>query len=65
VILCTVFDRRSTLGLVRFRVQRSVQVLDPVFRSLFEKVGVASGPVEDAAAFASEANREVDALFGE
>jgi predicted regulator of Ras-like GTPase activity (Roadblock/LC7/MglB family) len=65
VILSTVFDRRSTLGLVRFRVQRSVQVLDPVFRSLFEKVGVGAGPVDNAEAFASEANREVDALFGE
>jgi predicted regulator of Ras-like GTPase activity (Roadblock/LC7/MglB family) len=65
VILCTVFDRRSTLGLVRFRANRSVEVLDPVFRSVFEKVGVAAAPVDDADAFASEANREVDALFGE
>lgn len=65
VILCTVFDRRSTLGLVRFRVKRAVEVLDPVFRGLFEKVGVPSAPVEDAAAFANAANREVDALFGD
>jgi len=65
VILCTVFDRRSTLGLVRFRVTRAVEVLDPIFRGLFEKVGVAATPVDDAEAFASAANREVDALFGE
>ena len=65
VILCTVFDRRSTLGIVRFRVTRALEVLDPVFRGLFEKVGVAPAPVEDAAAFANAANREVDALFGE
>ena len=65
VILCTVFDRRSTLGIVRFRVTRALEVLDPVFRGLFEKVGVAPTPVEDAAAFANAANREVDALFGE
>jgi predicted regulator of Ras-like GTPase activity (Roadblock/LC7/MglB family) len=65
VILCTVFDRRSTLGIVRFRVARALEVLDPVFRGLFEKVGVAPTPVEDAAAFANAANREVDALFGE
>jgi predicted regulator of Ras-like GTPase activity (Roadblock/LC7/MglB family) len=65
VILSTVFDRRSTLGLVRFRVTRAVEVLDPLFRGLFEKVGVAATPVEDAAAFATAANREVDALFGE
>ena len=65
IILCTVYDRRSTLGLVRFRVARALEVLDPVFRGLFEKVGVASTPVEDATAFANAANREVDALFGE
>jgi len=65
VILCTVYDRRSTLGLVRFRVARALEVLDPVFRGLFEKVGVAATPVEDATAFANAANREVDALFGE
>src|SRR6185369_15154690 len=54
VIMCTVFDRRSTLGLVRFRANRAVEVLDPVFRSVFEKVGVAAAPVDDADAFASE-----------
>src|SRR5438477_9191232 len=41
VIMCTVFDRRSTLGLVRFRAGRAVKDLDRVFRSLFEKVGIA------------------------
>src|SRR5215510_14776095 len=40
VIMSTVFDRRSTLGLVRFRAHRASQELDRVFRSLFEKVGL-------------------------
>ena len=64
-ILCVVFDRSSTLGLVRFRTQRAVTVLDPVFRGLFEKVGLAQtldGTPQD---FAAAAGREVDALFGE
>jgi predicted regulator of Ras-like GTPase activity (Roadblock/LC7/MglB family) len=64
VIMCTVFDRRSTLGLVRLRAQRAVTVLDPVFRGLFEKVGLAEA-VPGAEAFAAAAGREVDALFGE
>ena len=64
VILCTVFDRRSTLGLVRFRAQRATKALDPVFRALFEKVGLAE-PVEGAGDFAAAAGREVDALFGD
>jgi predicted regulator of Ras-like GTPase activity (Roadblock/LC7/MglB family) len=64
VIMCTVFDKRSTLGLVRFRVNRAITVLDPVFRSLFEKVGLGE-PVQGAQAFAAAAGREVDALFGD
>jgi len=69
VIMSTVFDRRSTLGLVRFRAQRAVQALDAVFRGLFEKVGLVE-PTESvlssrAPEFAAEAGREVDALFGD
>ena len=64
VIMCTVFDRRSTLGLVRFRANRAVAILDPVFRGLFEKVGLVE-PAPGAQAFADAAGREVDALFGD
>ena len=64
VILCAVFDRRSTLGLVRFRAGRASKALDPVFRALFEKVGLVE-PVEGAVDFAAAAGREVDALFGD
>jgi hypothetical protein len=45
LVLCVVFDRRSTLGLVRHRMRRSTERLTPVFESLFEKLGVAAGPV--------------------
>ncbi len=69
VILCTVFDRRSTLGIVRFRAQRAVNGLEPVFQGLFEKVGLTepSLTVPEFASndFASAAAQEVDALFGD
>jgi arsenate reductase len=68
VILCTVFDRRSTLGLVRFRARRASETLDAVFRGLFEKVGVPEVPAPefaDTPDFATAAASEVDALFGE
>ncbi len=68
VILCTVFDRRSTLGLVRLRSRRAADVLDTVFRGLFEKVGITEVPVPefaDAPDFALAASSEVDALFGD
>ncbi|HTR97064.1 MAG TPA: roadblock/LC7 domain-containing protein [Candidatus Acidoferrales bacterium] len=68
VILCTVFDRRSTLGLVRFRARRAAESLDEVFRGLFEKVGLAgpaSRELADAPDFVAAAANEVDALFGD
>jgi predicted regulator of Ras-like GTPase activity (Roadblock/LC7/MglB family) len=64
IIMCTVFDKRSTLGLVRYRAQRAANALDPVFRSLFEKVGL-SETAPETSAFAAAAGREVDALFGD
>ena len=64
VILCTVFDRRSTLGLVRYRARRASRRLEPVFKGLFEKVGIGEQAV-GAPGFADAAGREVDALFGE
>lgn len=69
VIMSTVFDRRSTLGLVRFRAQKAAVDLDKVFRGLFQKVGLGE-PVEatledGAPEFAVAAGREVDALFGD
>ena len=68
VILCTVFDKRSSLGLVRFRARRAAAELDSVFRGLFEKVGIAEVPeaqFDDAPDFVTAAANEVDALFGE
>ena len=64
VSLSVVFDRRSTLGLVRYRAQRATRRLDQVFRGLFEKAGIGA-PADGAPEFADAAGREVDALFGE
>src|SRR5258706_12381426 len=40
VILSVVFDKRSSLGIVRTRSRRGSETLDRVFRDLFEKVGI-------------------------
>jgi predicted regulator of Ras-like GTPase activity (Roadblock/LC7/MglB family) len=64
VIMCTVFDKRSTLGLVRFRARRAGGQLDEVFRGLFEKIGIGE-TAETSPEFADAAGREVDALFGD
>jgi len=68
VILCTVFDKRSSLGLVRFRARRASGTLDALFRGLFEKVGMAEPQQHafvESPEFAAAAASEVDALFGE
>lgn len=44
LVLCVVFDRRSTLGLVRHRMRRAAEKLTPVFQGLFAKLGVAGAP---------------------
>jgi predicted regulator of Ras-like GTPase activity (Roadblock/LC7/MglB family) len=64
IIMCTVFDRRSTLGLVRLRAGRAAKELEGVFRGLFEKVGMVERP-QGASDYAAAAGREVDALFGD
>jgi predicted regulator of Ras-like GTPase activity (Roadblock/LC7/MglB family) len=64
VIMCTVFDRRSTLGIVRLRAGRAARELDGVFKSLFEKVGLVEAG-RGTSEYAAAAGREVDALFGE
>jgi predicted regulator of Ras-like GTPase activity (Roadblock/LC7/MglB family) len=64
VILCVVFDRRTTLGIVRFRAQRAAPALDEVFKGLFEKVGIGE-PSFATPQFAAAAGEEVDALFGD
>jgi hypothetical protein len=62
--MCTVFDRRSTLGLVRLRAGRAAGELEGVFKRLFEKVGLVEAG-RGTRDFAAAAGREVDALFGD
>lgn len=64
VIMCTVFDKRSTLGLVRLRAGKAAGELEGVFRRLFEKVGLVEAG-RGTSDFAAAAGREVDALFGD
>jgi hypothetical protein len=64
VIMATVYDKRTTLGLVRFRATRAAKALDGVFRILLEKVGLNESAFPEPA-FAAAAGQEVDALFGD
>ena len=75
IILCVIFDKHSTLGLVRFRSKRAKGQLGPVFDALFQRLGLVP-PAEVPAtaldltdfdpetAFRREASRRVDELLG-
>lgn len=74
VILCVIFDKHSTLGLVRLRAKRAVRDLTPVFDSLFQRLGLVQTEVpataldlaafDPEATFRMEASRRVDELLG-
>jgi predicted regulator of Ras-like GTPase activity (Roadblock/LC7/MglB family) len=75
VILCVIFDKHSTLGLVRLRAKRAVRDLSPVFEALFQRLGLVPPPEVPAnsldlsafdpeSAFRLEASRRVDELLG-
>ena len=65
VVVAVLFDRGTTLGLVRLRVKRAVEQLSPIMGRLLEKVQYhheefASDVDED---FALRAEAEIDNLF--
>lgn len=64
VILVVIFDKRTTLGLVRLRVKKAVEELKEIFSKVFKKL---EDQTESASplggAFASEAEDEIDSLF--
>ena len=75
IILCVIFDKHSTLGLVRLRSKRAVRELTPVFDALFERLGLVPPAEVPATAldlaefdpettFRREASRRVDELLG-
>jgi predicted regulator of Ras-like GTPase activity (Roadblock/LC7/MglB family) len=65
VILVVLFDRRTTLGLVRVRVSQAVKELAAVFEKIFAKLERPScAPAGFDADFASEAESMLDDIFG-
>lgn len=63
VILVVIFDKRSSLGLVRLRVKKATDVLTGIFNSLAEKS--AQEKVEGApeSPFAEISDEDIDNLF--
>jgi predicted regulator of Ras-like GTPase activity (Roadblock/LC7/MglB family) len=61
LILVVLFDTRTTLGLVKLRVRRTVRDLSAIVEELFAREG---GAARVEAAFLGEAEDEIDRLFG-
>lgn len=60
VILVVVFDRRSSLGLVRLRVRKTSQELETIFENLVNKTRNASAA---SSPFAEITDADIDNLF--
>lgn len=65
VILVVIFSQRTTLGLVRLKVNNSVKNLEMIFKRIFEKLGTVKEEKEQEFGedFFEEADSEIDNLF--
>lgn len=61
VILVTLFDNRTTLGLVRLKMKETVVELTTLFHEVFSRGGPGKPKVEGILAGADD---EIDKLFG-
>lgn len=64
VILVVLFNKRTTLGLVRLRVKKAVEGLNTILNGLFDKLEYENEDLKEFdAEFADELNKEIDSLF--
>ena len=65
VILVVLFDSRATLGMIRIRVKGVVKELSLVFEEMFARQAAEPQRARLEGGFASEADDEIDRLFGD
>jgi predicted regulator of Ras-like GTPase activity (Roadblock/LC7/MglB family) len=64
VVLVVLFDKRTTLGLVRLRVKHTVEELDVIINGLFAKLEYRNEEYDAIDAdFTQQAEAEIDSLF--
>jgi predicted regulator of Ras-like GTPase activity (Roadblock/LC7/MglB family) len=64
VVLVVLFDKRTTLGLVRLRVKRTVDELCAIINQLFDKLQYRNEEYDTFdESFAQEVENEIDSLF--
>ncbi len=66
IILVVLFDKRTTLGLVRLRTKKAVDNLETVIRQLYDKLEYENEELKEFdEEFATEAELEIDTLFSD
>lgn len=66
IILVVLFDRRTTLGLVRLRVKKALDGLNTILAGLFDKLQYENEETtEFDEEFADELSKEIDSLFSD
>jgi predicted regulator of Ras-like GTPase activity (Roadblock/LC7/MglB family) len=66
IILVVLFDKRTTLGLVRLRTKKAVDSLETVIRQLYDKLEYENEEMNEFdEEFAAEAELEIDTLFSD
>jgi predicted regulator of Ras-like GTPase activity (Roadblock/LC7/MglB family) len=66
IILVVLFNKRTTLGLVRLRVKKAVEGLDTILNRLFEKLEYENEDLKEFdEEFTQELTKEIDALFSD
>lgn len=64
IILVVLFNKRTTLGLVRLRVKKALEGLNTVLSGLFDKLQYENEDLKEFdEEFADELNKEIDSLF--
>ncbi len=66
IILVVLFNKRTTLGLVRLRVKKTVEGLNTILPRLFDKLQYENEELKEFdEEFTDELNKEIDALFSD
>lgn len=66
IILVILFNKRTTLGLVRLRVKKAVEGLNSILTQLFDKLEYKNEDLNEFdEEFTDELNKEIDSLFSD
>ena len=66
IILVVLFNKRTTLGLVRLRVKKAMEGLNTILPRLFDKLEYENEELKEFdEEFTDELNKEIDALFSD